>query len=209
VPDTILDIGAHHGNWTRAVQKIYPDCTYHLFEAIDYSELKAFNSDNPTVHIHNTVLSDSAKDADWFQMCNTGDSLFREKTHFFENCQVLTRRTTTLDDVLISNQNSLKNTRKLLIKIDCQGAELPILKGAPIVLTIADFIILEVPMFGQYNEGVATFAQHVEWMDGAGFVPYEVMDRHYMGDFNIQIDMMFIRKTHPFHACVASALLAR
>lgn len=32
-PDSILDIGAHHGN------QIYPDRDYYLFEGIDYAEL--------------------------------------------------------------------------------------------------------------------------------------------------------------------------
>jgi FkbM family methyltransferase len=207
VPDTILDIGAHHGNWTRAMRNIYPDSIYHLFEAIDYAELRAFESDS-RAHVYNAVLSDSIKDANWFQRCNTGDSLFREKTHHFENCDVLTRRTTTLDTVLVSTSTALCATERLLIKIDCQGAELPILRGGAAVLSRADFVILEVPMFGQYNEGVANFQEHVEWMDGAGFAPYEFLDTHYVAGFNIQVDMMFIRKTHPFVASVAAALLS-
>ena len=33
-PDTILDIGACWGGWTRNVIKIYNDSNYYLFEAI-------------------------------------------------------------------------------------------------------------------------------------------------------------------------------
>jgi hypothetical protein len=44
-PDTILDIGAYHGNWTRDAKGLYADCEYHLFEAIDYPELKRFDND--------------------------------------------------------------------------------------------------------------------------------------------------------------------
>ena len=32
-PDTILDIGAHHGNWTIDMKKIYELSKYYLFEA--------------------------------------------------------------------------------------------------------------------------------------------------------------------------------
>ena len=39
LPDTILDIGAHHGNWTNNMKQIYNNSKYYLFEANDYSEL--------------------------------------------------------------------------------------------------------------------------------------------------------------------------
>ena len=39
-PDTILDIGAHHGHWTNSMKQIYDNSKYYLFEAIDYPELK-------------------------------------------------------------------------------------------------------------------------------------------------------------------------
>ena len=45
-PDTILDIGAHHGNWTKDMRRIYNSCNYYLFEAIDYFELDKFNDNN-------------------------------------------------------------------------------------------------------------------------------------------------------------------
>ena len=41
-PDAILDIGAHHGNWTNSMKQIYNDSKYYLFEGIDYSELNQF-----------------------------------------------------------------------------------------------------------------------------------------------------------------------
>ena len=43
-PDAILDIGAHHGNWTASMYQIYPDCNYYLFEGIDYAELNRFRA---------------------------------------------------------------------------------------------------------------------------------------------------------------------
>ena len=76
-PDTILDIGAYHGNWTRSMKQVYGNASYLLFEAIDYDELKVFPS------VYNVVLNDKVEEVNWYQMKNTGDSIFREKTHFF------------------------------------------------------------------------------------------------------------------------------
>jgi hypothetical protein len=33
-PDTILDIGAYHGNWTKSMSAIYGDSKYFLFEML-------------------------------------------------------------------------------------------------------------------------------------------------------------------------------
>ena len=44
IPSTILDIGAHHGNWTNQMLDIYPTSNYYLFEAINYEELNRFEN---------------------------------------------------------------------------------------------------------------------------------------------------------------------
>ena len=55
------------------------------------------------------------------------------------------------------------------------------------------------PLFGQYNEGVANFLDHIKFMDSIGFVPYDIVNNHYINGFNMQIDMLFINKHHKFN----------
>ena len=119
-PDTILDIGAYHGNWTNSMKHIYSDSKYYLFEAIDYSELKQFMNDDK-VECYNILLNDKIEQVNWYQMKNTGDSIFKEKTHHFNNCDIIKRETIDLNTHILQ--------KNILIKIDCQGAEIPILKG--------------------------------------------------------------------------------
>ena len=204
-PDAILDIGAHHGNWTNSMKQIYNDSKYYLFEGIDYSELNQFKNDN-NVKIYNILLNDKIEEVNWYQMKNTGDSIFKEKTHHFNNCEVIKRSTIDLNTcILISN--ILQNSKNILIKIDCQGAEIPILKGATSILDKTDFIILEIPLFGQYNEGVPNFTEHISFMDKIGFNAYDIIDNHYINGFNMQIDMLFINKNHKFNTIVNELLL--
>lgn len=103
--------------------------------------------------------------------------------------------------------NILQDSNNILIKIDCQGAEIPILKGATNILNKTDFIILELPLFGQYNEGVPTFLEHITYMDSIGFTPYDILDNHYINGFNMQIDILFINKSHNFNTIVNELLL--
>jgi FkbM family methyltransferase len=195
VPDTILDIGAYHGHWTSRVKQIFEKSCYHLFEGIDYAELKQLSN----VSLYNVILNDKVEEINWYQMKNTGDSMFREKTSHFINCQPIRRETIDLNTLM---QGKLDEATNILIKIDCQGAEIPILKGATSIYSKTDFIVLEIPFFGQYNEGVPTFLEHIRFMDEIGFVPYDIYDSHYINKFNMQVDVMFINKNHSFNTIV-------
>jgi len=205
IPDTILDIGAHHGSWTNSMKQIYQDSKYYLFEAIDYSELNQFQNDE-NVTVYNNLLNDKIETVDWYQMKNTGDSLFREKTHHFANCEIMKRETIDLHSLALKD-NLFQDSKNILIKIDCQGAEIPILKGATSILEKTDFIILEIPLFGKYNEGVSDFLEHIMFMKSIGFLIYDIIDNHYINNFNMQVDVLFINKNHPFNKIVNETLL--
>lgn len=204
-PDTVLDIGAHHGCWTDSMKQIYNDSKYYLFEAIDYPELKRFIHDNNVKH-YNILLSDNISQVNWYQKKNTGDSIFREKTHHFKDCEIIKRETTDLNTFIINN-DILHESKNILIKIDCQGAEIPILKGSTSILEKTDFIILEIPLFGQYNEGVPTFMEHIIFMNTIGFITYDIIDNHYINNFNMQVDVLFINKNHKLNNIVNELLL--
>jgi len=204
-PDSILDIGAHHGHWAAQTSAIFPKSNYYLFEAIDYSELNRLQG-LVNVKVYNILLNDKITEVDWYEMRNTGDSIFKEKTHHFEHCAIIKRQSIDLD-THIKNTQILQDAKSIFIKIDCQGAEIPILKGATAILQKTHFILLEIPLFGQYNEGVPTFLEHIQYMDSIGFIPYDIADHHYIKGFNIQIDMMFISKSHVLNKTVAKELM--
>jgi len=203
-PDTILDIGAHHGNWTNSMRSIYNDSKYYLFEGIEYHELNKFSNTN--IKVYNVLLNDKIELVDWYEMKNTGDSIFKEKSYHFKNCEPIKRETIDLNTHILQN-NILKDSKNILIKIDCQGAEIPILKGATSILEKTDFIILEIPLFGQYNEGVPNFLEHISFMDSIGFITYDIIDTHYINGFNMQVDVLFINKNHKFNNIVNYLLL--
>jgi FkbM family methyltransferase len=205
-PDLILDIGAYHGHWTDDMNKIYPGSKYLLYEAIDYNELNKFNN-SLNIKKYNCLLSDKVEEVNWYEQKNTGDSMFREKTKHFINCSIIKRSTIDLnshESSVIINNESIKN---VFIKIDCQGAEIPILKGATNFFNKTDFILLEIPLFGQYNEGVPNFLEHIKYMDSIGFIVYDMLENHYANDFCFQVDVLFINKTHPFNELVNKSFL--
>ena len=62
------------------------------------------------------------------------------------------------------------------------------------------------PLFGQYNEGVPNFLEHIQFMDNIGFIPFDIIDNHYINDFNMQVDMLFINKNHNMNKIVQEKL---
>jgi FkbM family methyltransferase len=205
IPDTILDIGAHHGEWTDSMKTIYNNSKYYLFEAINYPELNRFKNNND-FKVYNILLNDKIEDVNWYEMKNTGDSIFREKTFVFTNCQPIKRKSIDLNSHILQ-ENILQESKNILIKIDCQGAEIPILKGATSILEKTDFIILEIPLFGQYNENVPDFLEHIKFMNTIGFVTYDIIADHYINGFNMQVDVLFINKNHNFNLIVNKLLI--
>ena len=204
-PSTIFDIGAHKGTWTDQCLQVYKDSEYHLFEAIEYSELDKFH-EVQNVHVRKgMILNDIVAEVEWFEMRNAGDSMFREKTRYFNNPRVIRRPTTTLDIVLKDSEIA----GSVFIKIDCQGAEIPILKGATKLLEVTDFVLIEMPFFGQYNAGVPTFLEHIQFMDSIGFIPYDILEHHVMKGFLMQVDILFIRKTHALNKTVQDEMFVR
>jgi FkbM family methyltransferase len=192
-PRSILDIGAYHGHWSREIYKVYPDAHYTLIEAIDYPELRALAGPDPLLGptVINCVLNDVSCTVDWYELRNTGDSMFKEKTGYFKDCTAIKKMAVTLDSLGLPCPD--------LIKIDTQGSEISVLKGALRTISGTSFMILEMPFMGQYNENAPTFAEYIKFMDDIGFVVYDIISMHRSSEETgllFQIDMCFINKNH-------------
>lgn len=206
VPDLIIDIGAHRGHWTIDMCNIYPKTNYILIEPTKYGELEGFKRFT-NFRVYNEILNEKTEMVEWYSICGTGDSFFKEKTKHYVNVEKQMRSSVALNELMLVNKNEwAENGKNVFIKIDCQGAEIPILKGSSDILDKTDFILLELPLFGQYNENVPDFLEHLAFMKSIGFLPYEMLENHYVNGFNIQVDMLFINQKHEFVSLVQKLL---
>ena len=122
-PKNILDIGAQYGQWTKIVRKkVFYNSFYQLIEPISYKELKIINKNKKTSCL-NILLSDEEKEVLWYEKKNGGDSIYKENTQYYKNCNGIKKNTIKLDDVKLS-ENEFQ-----LIKIDTQGYEDKVLEG--------------------------------------------------------------------------------
>ena len=103
-PKNILDIGANKGKWSIEVsKKVFPNAKYILIEAIDYEELKKISAKNHNISFINLLLDDVEHNVTWYQKKNTGDSIYKENTSYFKDCEEIVKKTTTLDKNFSNN----------------------------------------------------------------------------------------------------------
>ena len=192
-PKNILDIGANKGKWTLEIKKkVFPKAEYTLIEEIDYEELDKLSDKHDNINYKNILLDEIEHFVTWYEKRNTGDSLFKENTGYFDDCKEIKRSATTLD--LVFNKNEVFE----LIKIDCQGAEIPILKGGNRLIQKSSVIILEVPFMGEYNIGAPNFYEHINYMENIGYRVFDIVELHRVDNILIQIDIIFIKQGHDF-----------
>lgn len=181
-PQTVLDIGAFRGEWTRFTQTVFPRASYTMIEANSHHQLESVG-----VTLIREVVSSCVGPVQWWSIGGTGDSILRERTRHYDTVTPVTRMATTLDTLFPHQSFDF-------IKIDCQGAELEIMKGGPSLLSRATVVLLECPFAGQYNEGCPSFLEYIQYMDSIGFVPFDIPEIHLIHNMMGQIDILFVRK---------------
>jgi FkbM family methyltransferase len=196
-PTLIVDIGACIGEWTKICQTVFPEAKYCLVEPNMHEDLEPLKSSS-NVRVFHELLFQQDQLVPWFSCNYTGDSIFQETTKYYADTKPTVREAIRMETLMNRYQLSFENER-VLVKLDTQGSETHILKGfSKEMLENIDFILMELPFFGQYNYYSPTFLESIQFMDSIGFVPYDLFEEHFTGRFNTQIDILFIRKTHSF-----------
>lgn len=170
-PKTIYDVGACVLHWTNEAKQIWPESTIIAFEAMPSCEF-LYKENNMTYHVG--VLSDvSGKTVEFYQNDQHpgGNSYYIENSDinansafYFNETHRHTYQTVTLDAVF-----RLKQLPKPeLLKMDVQGAELDVLRGAEEVLESVEHVILELQSV-EYNKGAPLREIVIEYMYTMGF----------------------------------------
>lgn len=194
-PSTVLDVGGFKGNWTRDMQRVFPRASFTVIEPNAHPELRSLNA-----RVLYEVLSAERATVPWYSNLSTGDSIHRETTRHYDAVVPTMRTTTTLDALFPTETFDF-------VKLDCQGAELEILRGGQQVLQGTEVLLLECAFAGIYNTGAPTFAETVQALDALGFAPLEIPELHRANGILCQIDLLYLRKTSPFWKQIQATLI--
>lgn len=170
-PDTIVDVGAFEGQWSRSVSSIFPQAELFLFEPqADKHGLIRENLRGKRFTLRSDLLADTEGREVTFYKMASGSSYKEELTSFSRRCQLMT--TSTLDKELGSVALG-----KCLLKLDTQGSELEILTGAEHVLSHAECIVMEVGLL-PYNNAAPLVHQAMDFMAAKGFRLVDIVSLH-------------------------------
>lgn len=191
-PKVVYDIGAFRGNWTRQIKNIFPEAEFYLFEAnpqnrphIAHVGSKSFIA----------VLGNEEKEVPFYTNNSTGDSLFREKTKFYQGdaCKIQNVKMTTLSKV--AKEHNLPQPN--LIKFDVQGAEKLVIEGGLDLVKGADMLILETKIL-EYNENSPLFEEIFLTLSRLGYRLLDILELHYLPTEELnEVDLLFVKKDSP------------
>lgn len=193
-PETILDIGANHGTWTRDVLKIFPNSKYYLVEPQgklerSIEDLKyggnvkfypfGIGSKNGTFEFSINQSDDSSS----FQPMD----LDIEGYKFVEKIQV---PMLTLDSFLEKNQIPVPN----LVKIDAEGLDLEVLQGANSIFGETECILIEASIHQKAFPN--SLLKVLEAMDEKGYEIFDFTDlnRPFANGLLWLVEILFIKK---------------
>lgn len=190
-PRTLLDVGANVGAFSRNFVSFFPGCVPTLIEANPYCE--------PILSqlgfaYYCCAASDkrgrSSFNLNKEDLISTGSSLYRENTVFFSD-----ERLVTIDVDLMPLDELFPAACFDFVKIDVQGAELDVIRGARQLLQRAEHVLIELSLV-QYNVGSPLANVVIAAMEQLGFRLDGALEYHTMQEAVMQIDFLFV-PVHP------------
>jgi len=175
-PGVILDIGANRGEWSQTVKSVFASSTFYMIEP--QSEMEPFLSRACA----NNVAKNSAyfiagagsepgelEIAIWDNFAGT--SIMAVETAEAERFEKRLVPIVTVDGLVRDERMAVPS----LIKVDVQGFELEVIKGAVESLSECELIILEVSLF-RFFPSTPLVHEVIAFMGNLGYVVYDFLN---------------------------------
>lgn len=198
VPETIIDIGSNKGQFILLMEQIFPNKIVYSFEPIIemLKKQKKFYKYKKNITFHNLALGSSICSKEFLITSRMDSSSFLKvvsNTNKSKNYSVIEKRdikVSTLDEIFLNE----KISHPILIKMDVQGYELEVLKGANDLLKKIDYLLLEVSENEMY-QNQPTEKIIVEYLKNFNFEIYRSNDWLKIQNTNFnQRDIIFQKK---------------
>lgn len=185
--NTVIDVGASNGQWSRLCQRFLPDSYYLLIEAqVDHKkDLDIIKNENINTDY---VIAAAGR---------TEGKIYFDNSSLFGGLASEVPLANGYIEVPLTTIDIEVKKRSLqppfLIKLDTHGFEVPILEGARSAIKSAELIIVETYNYRLTDDSLK-FHQLCSYMENLGFASIELVDfvlRKYDNSF-WQMDTFFI-----------------
>jgi FkbM family methyltransferase len=173
-PKHIVDIGANHGTWTREALIHFPNSYYTLIEPQYWlkSSIQDIIDANPKVQFH--AFGAGEKEGKFmFTIVDRDDSCsFRYTKKEADNAgfKQIEIPVTTLNNLLVKSDLPIPD----IIKIDAEGLDIEVLKGASDFFGKTEIFIVEAGVVNKMFEN--SFLNTINFMDEKGYRLFEITD---------------------------------
>ncbi len=193
VPKTAIDVGASFGTFTVVFRRVFPESDVVMVEPLAecHGHLEALTNAAPVVRLVPLAVAGAPGPLTINVHADLmGSSLYLEAEETDVNGAPRQVEATTLDALAASTPLE----PPVLLKIDVQGAELDVLRGAGQVLDATEVVLLEASLFRTFRGG-PLLHQVVEYLAARGFVVYDVAGLQYrpLDGALSQVDLAFVR----------------
>lgn len=193
-PKHIVDIGANHGTWTRQTLQYFPDAYYTLLEPQHWlkDSLQDILETNTKVQFY-PVGAGEQEGSFQFTIVDRDDSCsFRytkeeAKTAGFEQIEI---PVVTLNGLLLNSDLPLPD----IIKIDAEGLDIEVLKGASNFLGKTEIFMVEAGVVNKLFDN--SFLKLINFMDENGYRLFEITDlnRPLQPQVLWLVELVFVKK---------------
>lgn len=197
LPVIVFDVGAFVGTWTLLLKSILPSSIVYAFEPLPSHSRRFENhvAQLSGVHLHECALG-ARRCSKTMRITNLSDaSSFLELTNKAKTTYGLNEVETI--NVAIETIDSLVEAGSVqppdLIKLDVQGFEIEVLRGAKIALSKCSWVNCEVS-FEEYYADQPLFHDVADLMNGLGFRVYAFGHQTPLGAPVTQADVLFGKK---------------
>jgi FkbM family methyltransferase len=197
-PRGLLDVGAYHGEFAMVARQVFPDASVLMVEP-QPGKLEQLGEVARLLggdcHVRNCLLGDGTRTHSDFHLLDTpfgstGSSVYPEVSDFPRT--VLSLPVRTVDDLL----EGLPGRHFDLVKLDVQGAELDVLRGARRTLPQIEVLLAELSLH-VVNRGSPLLAEVVAALDGLGFAMFDLLQLPRSHGLLQQVDAVFVRRDSP------------
>lgn len=172
----IFEVGAADGRDCDEYRRLFPGSTVHAFEPLpaNFAKLQLRAEADPQIRAHRLALSDRAGRATFHVAAWSDASSLLPAQNTGSTFDAYQASTTTIEvdtDTLdaVANRHGVQAID--ILKIDAQGAELAILKGAENLLSSGSIrLIYTEAQFRPLYRGAGTFAEIATYLAQHGFV---------------------------------------
>lgn len=190
-PKTCIDVGAYDGRWATMFRNIFPDSKVLMIEGQvgkkDFLEKTAASASDKLSYEIAVLGANEGQEVSFVEM-ESGSSVFEETSSYPRTKRIV--KLTKLDNLLKLHPEFIHSSA---IKLDTQGYELEILKGAHDLLKHLEVILLEVSLI-QINKGAPLFAEIINFLTANQFILFDFCSQIRRKDGVLwQTDLMFIR----------------